>query len=159
MGEFNSIQTILAALVAGNNTRQVVYPVGAPVAIASDNAAAANVWAAYVEIVAAAAIANPCWLVGLTVHTTAVETHTGDIALATGAGGAEVDQAIMHYAAAFVGATANLVAMPMVSATLDVKFPIRVAGAPRLAARIRKSTAASLAGVSVKVVALTGFGT
>jgi hypothetical protein len=153
------VRSSYQALVNSGNIRYVVYPVGAPTAVVSDGSAAAWAWAAYVQIVAAGVIADPCWLCGAIIHTAAVETHNGDIAIASGAAGSETDLAIFGYAAALAGATANTAAMPILSKLIRLPFPIRIAGSPRLAARLRKSTAASAAGVSMKVLAATAVGT
>jgi len=127
----------------------------APIAMVSDGAAAAWAWAAYVQIVAAATITDPSWLAGVTIHTGVVETHNGDIAIASGAAAAEVDLAIFHYVAGIPTAVGVSVAATQVW----LPRPIRLAGQPRLAGRVRKSTVASLAGVSLKVVLITGVGT
>jgi len=154
------------SLVNSGNIRYVTYPAAAAsVAMVSDGAAAAWAWAAYVTIVAAGVIADPCWLCGVSIHTPAVETHNGDIAIASGAAAAEVDLAIWHYKGTWpvVGTTAALVAdavpREVYSNTIWLPYPIRIAAAPRLAGKVRKSTAASAAGVSLKVIAVTGVGT
>ena len=149
---------IFLAMVETQNVRQVTYPVGAGVAAVSDNAAAAWAWSAYVQIVAAAAIANPCWLVGIHFHTNAVETFYGDIAIASGGAGAEVDLAIIPVRSIVVGITAMVIAT-WTDLPILLSVPIKIVGTPRLAVRIRKSTAASLAGGTLKVIALTGLGT
>jgi len=146
------------ALVESGNIRYVAQPVGAPIAMVSDGAALAWAWAAYVQIIVAATITDPSWLVGIAIHTCAVETHNGDIAIARGAADAEVDLAIIPYAAAFAGATANLAAMPIVDKTIWLPYPVKIAGAPRLAGRIRKNTGVSAAGVSLKVILATAVG-
>jgi len=147
------------AQVNSGLVRIVVQPVGAPTAAVSDNAAAAWAWSAYVQIVVAATITDPSWLCGVIIHTAVVEIHNGDLAIASGAAAAEVDLAIFGYAGALVGATAPMTSMPILSQTLWLPYPIRVTGAPRLAVRVRKSTAASLAGVSLKVVLAEAVGT
>ena len=140
------------------NVRQVVYPVAAGVAAVSDGVVAAWAWSPYVQIVAAAAIANPCWLVGIHFHTNAVETFYGDLAIASGALAAEVDLAIIPVRSILVGITAMVIAT---WTDLPILLPttIRIIGSPRLAVRIRKSTAASAAGGTLKVICLTGLGT
>ena len=149
---------LFLALVESQNTRQVVYPVAAGVAAVSDNAAAAWAWSAYVQIVAAATIANPCWLVGIHFHTNAVETFYGDLAIASGALAAEVDLAIIPVRSIVVGITAMVIAT-VTDLPILLPYPIKIVGAPRLAVRIRKSTGASLAGGVLKVICLTGLGT
>jgi len=132
--------------------------VAAGVAAVSDGAAAAWAWSAYVQIVAAAVIADPCWLAGIHFHTNAVETFYGDVAIASGAAAAEVDLAIIPVRSIVVGATAMVIAtwtdLPILLANA-----IRIDGSPRLAVRIRKDTAASAAGGTLKVICLTGLGT
>lgn len=160
MGLPQEARSTFQALVNSGNIRYVVYPAAAAgVSVVSNGAAAAWAWAPYIQIVAVDTITDPCWLCGVTIHTAVVETHNGDMAIAYGTAGSELDLAIFHYAAALPGATANLTAMPIVSKTIWLPYPVRVAGSPRLAARIRKSTAASAAGVTAKVIAATGVGT
>ena len=149
---------LFLALVESQNIRQVVYPVGAGVAAVSDNAAAAWAWSAYVQIVAAAIIANPCWLAGIHFHTNAVETFYGDLAIASGAAAAEVDLAIIPVRSIVVGVTAMVIAT-WTDLPIDLSALIKIVGTPRLAVRIRKSTGASLAGGTLKVICLTGLGT
>ena len=157
MGLKSEVDQLFLASVQSGNVRQVVYPVAAGVAAVSSNVAA-WAWSAYVEIVAAAVIANPCWLVGIHFHTNAVETFYGDLAIASGAAAAEVDLAIIPVRSIVVGVTAMVIATVT---DLPILLPqaIRIAGSPRLAVRIRKSTAASLAGGTLKVICLTGLGT
>lgn len=152
----SEVRSSFRTLVESGNIRYVTYPAAAaPTAMVSDNAAAAWAWAAYVQIVAADVIANPAWLCGASIHTGAVETHNGDIAIASGAAGAEVDLAIFHYVAGIPTA----VGVSVAASQVWLPYPIRIAGAPRLAGRVRKSTGASLAGVSLKVIAATAVGT
>ena len=157
MGLKSEVDQLFLASVQSGNLRQVVYPVGAGVAAVSDGAAVAWAWSAYVQIVAAAAIANPCWLAGIHFHTNAVETFYGDLAIASGALAAEVDLAIIPVRCIVVGVTAMLIATV---SDLPILLPvqIRIGGSPRLAVRIRKSTAASAAGGTLKVICLTGLG-
>ena len=158
MGLKSEVDQVFLASVQSGNVRQVVYPVAAGVAAISDAAAAAWAWSAYVQIVAAAAIANPCWLVGIHFHTNAVETFYGDLAIASGAAASEVDLAIIPVRSIVVGVTAMVIAT-WTDLPILLPVPIRIAGSPRLAVRIRKSTAASLAGGILKVICLTGLGT
>ena len=158
MGLKSEVDQVFLASVQSGNVRQVVYPVAAGVAAVSDNAAAAWAWSAYVQIVAAAIIANPCWLVGIHFHTNAVETFYGDLAIASGAAAAEVDLAIIPVRSIVVGVTAMVIAT-WTDLPILLPVPIRITGSPRLAVRIRKSSAASLAGGVLKVICLTGLGT
>lgn len=159
MGLPQFVKALYNRHILSDNIRQLTFPVGAGVAAVSDNAAAAWAWSAYVEIVAAATIPNPCWLVGIHFHTNAVETFYGDLAIARGAAVAEVDLAIIPVRSILVGITAMVIAT---WTDLPILFPvpIRIAGvaSPRLAVRIRKDTAASLAGGTLKVIVATGLG-
>ena len=157
MGLKSEVDQLWLASIQSGNKRQVVYPVGAGVAAVSDNAAAAWAWSAYVQIVAAAAIVDPCWLAGIHFHTNAVETFYGDLAIASGAAGFEVDLAIIPVRSIVVGVTAMVIAT-VTDLPIFLAERIRIAGSPRLAVRIRKSSAASLAGGVLKVICLTGVG-
>lgn len=160
MGLMDRVNAIVLAKVTSDNIRYVTQPAGAAgTAMVSDGAAAAWAFAAYVQIVAAATITDPSWLCGIHIDTAAVEHHNADLAIASGAAAAEVDLAIFPYRGLFTGATAVLAAMPVNPPACMLPYPIRLAGAPRLAGRIRKSTAASAAGVTLKVVLATGVGT
>lgn len=151
MGLKQEVDALYAAQIESAAVRQVVYPAAAaPTAAVSDGAAAAWAWSAYVQIVAAAVIANPCWLVGLHVSTPVVEAFIGDFAIASGAGGAEVDLAIFPF-------TEELFAVVEGKSVIIPCHPIKIVGTPRLAVRIRKSSAASAAGASIKVLCLTGL--
>jgi len=152
------VSQLFLADVESTNIRQVVYPVAAGVAAVSDGVVAAWAWSPYVQIVAAAAIANPCWLVGFHFHTNAVETFYGDIAIASGAALAEVDLAIIPVRSILVGITAMVIAT-LTDLPILLTKPIKIVGSPRLAVRIRKSTAASAAGGILKAICLTGLGT
>ena len=152
------VNQIYLADVESQNMRQVVYPVAAGVAAVSDGVVAAWAWSPYVQIVAAAVITNPCWLAGIHFHTNAVETFYGDIAIARGGVGAEVDLAIIPVRSILVGVTAMVIAT-VTDLPISLAKLIKIIGAPRLAVRIRKSTAASAAGGTLKVICLTGLGT
>ena len=154
----DKVDQMFLADIESQNTRQVVYPVAAGVAAVSDGVVAAWAWSPYVQIVAAAAIANPCWLAGIHFHTNAVETFYGDLAIASGALAAEVDLVIIPVRSIVVGVTAMVIATVTDLPILLAKV-IKIVGSPRLAVRIRKSTAASAAGGTLKVICLTGLGT
>ena len=148
------------SLVESGNIRYSVWPAAAVgVQMVSDNAAAAWAWAAYVDIIAAANLVDPSWLCGIHIHTAVVAHHYGEIAVAIGAAGFEVDLAIFPYQALFVGATAVLAAMPMGGSTKNLPYPIRIIGSPRLSGRVRKSSAANLDGVTLKAIVATLIGT
>ncbi|MDO9580218.1 MAG: hypothetical protein Q7J06_06565 [Bacteroidales bacterium] len=127
-------------------------------AAVSDGVVAAWAWSPYVEIVAAGVTPDPCWLAGIHFHTNAVETFYGDLAIASGGVGAEVDLAIIPVRSIVVGVTAMLIATVTDLPILLAKA-IRITGSPRLAVRLRKSTAASAAGGTLKVICLGGLGT
>ena len=149
------VRSSFRALVESGNIRYITCPAAAAgTQMVSDNAAAAWAWAAAVQIVAAAP-ADPCWLCGLTIHTAVVAHHSGDIAIVAGG----VDIAMFHYRALFTGATAVLAAMPMGALAMYLPHPVRIAGAPVLAARLRKDSAANLDGVTGKLTLATAIGT
>jgi len=156
MGVPQEVKATYKALVESGLIRYQTLPAAAaPTALVSDGAAAAWAWMAnYVQIAAAAVIPNPCWLVGATIHTGVVETINGDIAIATGAGGAEVDLAMFHFVSGIPTAVGVSVAGP-----IWLPYPIKIVGSPRVAANIRKSSAASNAGVSIKLILATAVGT
>lgn len=158
MGLKNAIDAVYNAAIESANIRQVVYPVGAGVAAISDNAAGGWAWSAYVQIVAAGVIANPCWLAGIHFHTNAVETFYGDLAIGSGDAAAEVDLAIIPVRSIVVGITAMVIAT-WTDLPIILSAPIKIMGSPRLAVRLRKNTAASFAGGILKVICLTGVGT
>lgn len=156
MGEYQQIKGLFQAKLGSTLHRYVVYPAGAVgTAAVSDGAAAAWAWSAYVQIVAAAAVADPCWLVGILAAVPAVELFQGDLAIATGGAGAEVDIAIIPV---YSGGTPTAVGVDIVT-PVYLPFPIRINGSPRLAVRVRKSTGASAAGVTLKLCCMTGLGT
>jgi len=142
------------AQLESQNVRYVTYPAGgASTAAVSDGAAAAWAWSAYVQIVAAATITNPSWLCGVFLHLPVIEAFNGDFAIASGGAGAEVDLCIVPFDEelfAVVEGKAYMVTLP---------FPIKITGAPRLAVRVRKDTAASAAGASLKLWMAEAVGT
>lgn len=146
----SEVDELFLANIESANIRYTIQPVGAPTALVSDGAAAAWAWAAYVQIVAAAVIPNPCWLCGITLHTGVVETFSGDIAIASGAPATEVDLAIFHIIAE-VGTITPADGISVSQPPL-LPYPIKIIGSPRLACRLRKSTAASAAGASLKLI-------
>jgi len=152
------VDQLFNALVNSANIRITTQPVGAGVAMVSDGAAAAWAWAAYVQIVAALTVPNPCWLIGVHFHTNAIETFYGDLAIASGAGAAEVDLAMFPLRSLIVGVTAQTIAT-VTDLPVYLPFPIRIDGSPRLAGRLRKNTAASAAGGVLKVILAQAVGT
>lgn len=153
MGVPQEVKATYKAIVENGNSKQVVYPVAAGVAAVSDGAAAAWAWSAYVQIVAAAVIPNPCWLVGVFLTLPVVEAFYGDFAIATGAALAEVDQAIFPFSEQLFAVVEGQ------NQAQYLPYPIKIIGSPRLAVRLRKNTAASAAGCTCKVIVATGIGT
>jgi hypothetical protein len=151
------VKSSFLALVESGNVRYVVQPTGAPTAAVSDGAAAAWAWSAYVEIVPAGTITDPSWLCGVILHTTVIEAFNGDFAIASGAAAAEVDLAIVPYSGMI--ATAATDAFDPRAAIVWLPYPIKITGSPRLAVRVRKNTAASAAGASLKVILAEAVGT
>lgn len=143
------------ALVESGNIRYSVHPLGgAGIACVSDGVVAAWAISPYVEIVAAAILTDPSWLVGVSFHTGVVETFYGDIVIASGALGAEVPLAIIPFVAGVPTAvgvsTAGMIPLP---------FPVKIVGSPRMACAVYKSTGASAAGGTLKIVVATAIGT
>lgn len=155
MALHNELHAIYLSMVESANTRIVEYPnTVAGVNLVSDGAAAANAWSAYVEIVAALAVAARCWILGVSLGLPQVEAFYGDIAIASGAAGFEVDLAVLP---------CGTNVMPVAEwdqPVLLFPVPILVIAQPRLAARIRKNTGVSAAGFNnCKIIAATGIGT
>ncbi len=153
MSAQGNIKATYQALVESGNVRYAAYPVGAGIAAVSDSVAGAWAWSAYVQIVAAGTIPNPCWLVGLTYANGAVEDIDADIAIASGAAGAEADLAIIPIRSLLETSVGAGVVTPIM-----LPFAIKIAGSPRIAIRIRKDTAASAAGGTVKIWVATAIG-
>jgi len=152
----SEVDQLFLATVESGNIRYTLQPVAAPTALVSGGAAAAWAWAPYVEIVAAAIIPNPCWLCGIICHTGVVETFSGDIAIASGAAAAEVDLALFHIIAEVgIITPADGISVSVPPLLLHL---VKIVGSPRLACRLRKSTAASAAGVSLKVLIASAVG-
>jgi len=141
-------------LVESGNIRYVSLPANAVgIAAVSDGIVAAWAWSPYVQIAAAAAIADPSWLCGILFHTGAVETIYGDLAIASGAGGAEAILAEIPFVMGIPSAVGVAVALPTWLA-----HPIKINGTPRLAVAIRKSSAASAAGGTLKLILAEAIG-
>jgi len=139
--------------IGSDSVRHTVYPVGAGVAAVSDGAAAAWAWSDYVEIVAAATIPNPCWLTGVFCHLPVIEAFYGDFAIASGAAGSEEDLFIFPFGEELFAVVEGQTYF------VPVNPAIRIAGTPRLAVRLRKNTAASAAGCTMKVQCAAAIGT
>jgi len=148
----NEVDEVFLAQVESGNIRYNMYPVGAGVAAVSDAGAAAWAWSAYVEIVAAAVIPNPGWLTGVFMHLPVVEAFYGDYAIAIGALGAEADVAEVPFGEElFAVVEGQTVFVPLA-------YPIRINGTPRVAVRLRKDTAASAAGCTMKIQIASAVG-
>lgn len=146
------IKALTRAFVESPSVRYASYPIAAGVAAVSDGAAAAWAWSAYVEIVAAAVIPNPCWLVGISYRNGVVEDIEADLAIASGALAAEVDLAIIPIRSILETSVGMGIIAP-----IRLPYPIKITASPRLAVRIRKDTAASAAGGTLKVWVATGL--
>ena len=159
MGLKNLSESIYNTIVGSGNVRQNVLPIGAGVAIVSDGAAAA--WAypaanAHVTIQAAGLLpAAPCWFCGVSILANNLEVGCyADLAIGFGPDGAGIDVAEFSYynelaAGAGVVATTPVIMLP---------YPIRIATNLRICGRIRKSSAASGVGITVKVIVATALG-
>ena len=155
MGLRAEVASTYLALVESGNIRYVTQPeAAAGVAMVSDGVVAAWAWAPYVEIIAAAAITDPSWLCGVSIHTGVVETHYGDLAVASGALAAEVDLAMFSFVTGIPTAVGVSMATPSF-----LPNPIKIIGTPRLAGRIRKDTGASAAGFTCKAILAEAIGT
>lgn len=142
--------------INSGNIAQLRYPAAiAGINLVSDGVAAAGAYPAlWTQVVAAATIANPCWIAGISLGIPQVEAFYGDITIGVGAIGAEVTIATIP-----VG-TGLFAVVEWFYPIIYLKTPIQVLGSPRLALNIRKSTAASAAGFNnCAVIALTGLGT
>jgi len=155
----NEVDAVFLALVESGNIRETVYPIGAGVAIVSDGAAAAWAYPAadlHIQIQAAGLLpADPCWLVGVTFLANDLEVGCfADLAIGFGADAAGIDRAEFSFYNE-LAAAAGVVA-PVFTARCT---PIRIPGNPRVAGRIRKSSAFSGVGITAKVIIATGIGT
>lgn len=155
----SEVDQLFLAQVQSGNIRYNVMPVGAGVAIISDGAAAA--WAypaanAHVQIQAAGLLpADPCWLVGVIFLAQTLEVGCyADLAIGFGADAAGIDRAEFSF---YNELAAGAGVVRPVSAQI-LPFPVRIAGNPRLCARIRKSSAASGVGITVKVLVASAIG-
>lgn len=146
------IAALYQTMVNPTMVRYAIHPAGASTAAVSDGAAAANAWSAYVQIVAAAVIPNPCWITGIFLHLPVVEAFYGDFAIASGALAAEVDLVLVPFDEQLFAVVEGK------SYFASLAYPVKVEGSPRLAVRVRKNTAASAAGASLRVQIATGIG-
>ena len=154
MGVGSAVRRKLNREINSIALRLVRYPAAiAGVNIVSNGAAAAGAYCAnWIQVVAAATIANPCWIAGIVLGTPQVEAFYGDITIGTGLAAAEV----------------TLVTIPVGTDLFPVvewghpviwlpEF-VQVLGSPRLAVNIRKNTGVSVAGFNnCAVLAYTGL--
>jgi len=155
----NEVDQLWLAKVQSGNIRETVYPIGAGIAIVSDGAAAAWAYPAadlHIQIQAAGLLpADPCWLVGVVFLAQTLEVACfADLAIGFGVDGAGIDRAEFSFYNE-LAAGAGIVA-PVFTARCT---PIRIAGNPRVAGRIRKSSVASGVGITAKVIIASGIGT
>lgn len=158
MTEKSEVSQLFLALIESGNIRYTAWPAGAGVAIVSDGAAAAWVYPAadlHIQILAAAVLPDPCWLIGVTFLANNLEVGCyADLAIGVGADAAGIDRAEFPFYNE-LAAGAGVVA-PVYSSFLP--YPVRIVGTPRLAGRIRKSSAASGVGITAKVIVAEAVG-
>jgi len=144
-----------------NNAQGIRYQVwpdaAGGAAVLGNGVDGAWVWstvATSLNVIAAANIANPCWLMGFTVLacTWGVGVY-GDIRLCTGELAAEVWLATMPVLAGVETAVGLGGKMPV-----WLPIPIKITGSPRIGASVR-CTAGGAVGVTLKVITATGVGT
>jgi hypothetical protein len=148
------------ALVESGLIRYYTLPIGAGVAVVSDGAAAAWAYPAanlHVQIQAAALLpAAPSWFCGVAILANNLEVGCyADLAIGFGPDGAGIDVAEFPYYNE-LAAAAGVVAMTPV---MYLPYPVKIATNLRVAGRIRKSSAASGVGITVKIIVATAVGT
>lgn len=155
----NEVDALYLAALESGNIRYLVHPAGAPVAIVSDGAAAANAYPAadlHIQILAAGVIADPCWLIGVVILNNDLEVACfADLAIGFGVDAAGIDRAEFAY----FNELAAVAAMTLVMYPIMLPYPVKIIGSPRVAGRIRKSSAASGVGITPKVIFATAVGT
>lgn len=156
MSLVSQVASLFLSRIQTDNIRQSSLPLAtvAPVAAVSDGAAAALAFAAWVQVVAAAVATDPSWLTGLHLFTGVVETMNGVQQVGVGAAASEVARAEFG----IVSGVPTAVGVSIMQAT-TLMYPIRITGTPRFAIRLSKSTGASAAGQSARLVVATGVGT
>ena len=155
----NEVDQLWLAKVQSGNIRETVYPIGAGIAIVSDGAAAAWAYPAadlHIEIQAAGLLpADPCWFVGIVLLTNDLEVACyADLAIGFGADAPGIDRAEFPY----FNELAAVAAMNLIMLTYYLPNPIKIVGNPRVAGRIRKSSAASGVGITPTVIIATAIG-
>ncbi len=151
MGLYPEFQALYNGLIESQNLRMVQYPnTAAGFNLISDNAAAAGAYrAAAGVIVAAAALANPCWIIGISLGQPVVEAFRATFTILEGA--VEIIR--------FGDIGTNV--FPVLEWTYPhIYFPWKkVLASPALNFNIEKDTGASLAGWNnCHIIALTGVG-
>ena len=155
----SEVDQLFLALVSSGNIRYNALPIGAGVAVVSDGAAAAWAYPAanlHVTIQAAGLLpADPCWLVGIVILNNNLEVACyADLAIGFGVDAAGIDRAEFPY----FNEIAAVAASNLIMLAYYLPYPVRIAGNPRLAGRIRKSSAASGVGITVKVLVASAIG-
>jgi len=139
-------------LDGSEQVRYEVHPAAAiGVAIISAGAVGAWNWAAYVEIVVANTIPDPCWLTGVFMHLPTTEAFYADFGIASGALAGEEDLVEIPFD------EEKFVVVEGKTYFVSLPIPILIVGSPRMAAHVRKNTAASAAGVTMKIQVATGL--
>jgi len=156
----SEVDQLFFSMVESGNIRYTAYPIGAAVAVVSDNAANPWVYPAanlHIQIQAAGLLpADPCWFVGIVLLTNDLEVACyADLAIGFGPDGAGIDRAEFPY----FNEIAAVAASNLIMLTYYLPHPVRIVGNPRVAGRIRKSSVASAVGITPKVIIASGIGT
>ena len=160
MADLQQLKALWQAHLGSTNQKYNVTPgataLGATgVQAISDGAAITQVWSAYVTVIAAATIPDPCWLVGAIFWLAITDAPLNcDFAIATGTAGSETDLVELPVVA-YVPSAAGMGVVPSVY----LPFPIKLLGQPRLSVRIRKLSGAGVQGMTCKLIIMTGLGT
>lgn len=138
------IRRIFILLLAATGLRHGVYPTSADgvaaLAITLTKNAAAWTWGLWTQIVAAAGVTAETKITGFTLENFVGAVAQGEVAIASGAGAAEVE----------------LGRYPIVSAVYMLPDPLYVPAATRLSARYRSATAVADT-VDIKLLVETAF--
>lgn len=138
------VRRIFQALIESDTLRHGVFPTAATGAAAAAVTLTANAagwtFGAWTQIVAAAGVTAETQIVGFTLENFVGAPAQGEVAIARGAGGAEVE----------------LGRFPIVSAVYMLPKAIKVQAGTRLSAAYRTANAAADT-VDVKLIVLTGF--
>jgi hypothetical protein len=158
MGLPQKVDQSYNALVQSGNIRYQVWPDNAAgAAIINEVGNGAWVWSTVdMTIIAAANVAEPCWLMGFTVVSStqvAVTTYT-DLAIGIGTAGVETWLAVIPVNVGVPTAVGLGDKRP-----IWLPHPIRITGRPRIGARIRNATGGLITGLTVKIITATAVGT